>query len=238
MVNDRVFKKMRIALPGYFISDNGIIYSTHRCRLRKQEIDCDGYHRISFPYSDMTHMAIHRLVYESWVGAIPKGYVIDHRDAKKWHNYYKNLQVKTAAENSRKATIDGAYTKTMQWTPDIVDSVCQMMVANERIKDIASKFGITPDNKREYKNFRNQLYTIRRGNNAWKDISSKYDFSKYDGNMRPDSRYTDSEILRMREMYANGDSIEEIANAFGEFPTGYFGRLVKGEKRKIIKIAV
>lgn len=238
MVHDRVFRKMNISISGYFISDSGIIYSSHRCRLRKQEIDKDGYHRISFPYSNMTHMAIHRLVYESWVDKIPEGYVIDHQDTKKWHNHYRNLQAMTAADNSRKATIDGAYAKTIQWTPEIVENVCQMMIADKTIKDIASVFGITPNDKKMYKNFRNQLYTIRRGNSSWKDISSKYDFSKYDGNIRPDSKYTDSEILKMRQMYANGDSIEEIANVFGEFPTGYFRRLVKGEKRKIIKIAV
>lgn len=42
---------------------------------------------------------VHRLVYEAWVGNIPKGYDIDHIDGIKTHNRISNLRAVSRSEN-------------------------------------------------------------------------------------------------------------------------------------------
>jgi len=233
LINGDEFKKIPNLLDGsYYISNYGAIYSTHRNRLRKQEIDRDGYHRVSFPYNDLTHIAIHRLVYASWIGPIPKDKVIDHKDDHKWNNHYENLQAITAFENSRKAAINGAYCKNFHWTEDNVHAVCKMMQDNMLVKDIANKFGITPEDTVEYKRFRNQLYHIRKGDRSWRDISSQYDLSNYTGNIRPDSKYRNEEILEMRKLYQGGISITDIAKIYHDPDIIYISKLIRGLKRK------
>lgn len=231
-INGIIFRKMPISLDGYYISSTGVVFSTYRNSLRKQEIDRDGYHRISFPYSNMTHIALHRLVYTAWVGPIPSGYVIDHKDNQKWNNDYKNLQAITPFQNSRKAAQDGIYNSSFHWTEDAVKNVCELMAKNLTVKEIADKFGIHSSNKRLYKNFRNQLYHIRKMNRAWVDVSSQYDFSKYTGNIRPDSKFRDEDIREMRKLYASGKTIKDIAEIFNVEADNYFSKLVRGLKRK------
>lgn len=236
IINNIIFKKIKINLDGYYISNTGAIYSTYSNSLRKQNIDRDGYHRISFSRPHMTNIAIHRLVYKTWVSEIKDGYVIDHIDNKKWNNNVNNLQSITAMENSRKAANDQLYLKSFYWNEEIVHKVCEMMQDNISVKDIAKKFAITPDQKRLYKNFRNQLWHLRNYDRAWKDISSQYDFSGYDGFMRSDSKFRDTEVLEMRKLYNNGVSADDIAKLFNTTNNNYFRKILKGKKRKIIKI--
>lgn len=236
LVNDTVFRKIPDFLDGYYISNFGAVFSTYRNNLRKCEIDRDGYHRISFPYPNLTHIAIHRLVYKTWIGVIPNGYVIDHKDNNKWNNCYTNLSAVTAFENSRKAAQDGLYAKTFYWNEDNVYQVCEMMKNNVSVKDIAAAYDITPDDKKAYKNFRNQLYSFRNHGKGWKDITSKYNFDGYDGFMRSDSKFRDNEIRTMRELYSQGKSIREIAVLLNTDYNDYFRKLVMGQKRKKLKI--
>lgn len=216
---------------GYFISSTGIIYSTNSHRVLKQEIDEDGYHRISFTAPNPTHMAVHRLVYSAWKGKIPVGYVVHHLNNTKWDNDINNLQITTAFLNSRYAAEDGQYHRTFNWTSDVVHKVCHMMEQNIKVQDIAAEFGITPDNKVIYKNFRNQLYNFRKYQRSWIDITSQYNFDGYDGNIPPSSKYRDSEIRDMRKMYTAGKSIDEIYAIYDKTSREYLRRLVTGRKR-------
>lgn len=45
---------------------------------------------------------IHRLVYETYVGELPKGKTIDHIDGNPFNNHSSNLQLMTQSENSSK----------------------------------------------------------------------------------------------------------------------------------------
>lgn len=235
-LNGNRFKLIPNFLAGYYISDSGAVFSTHRDRLRKQEIDDEGYHRISFPHPGLTKIAIHRLVYKTWVGEIPDGYVIDHLDNRKWNNNYTNLQAITASENSRKAAQDGLYNSSFQWNEDNVYKVCKMMEENVSVRDIAESFGIYPRDVIKYKNFRNQLYNFRKYQRSWKDITEKFDFNGYDGFIRSDSKFRDKDIKIMRDMYNKGVSAQEIASRFNTCNNEYFRRILNGKKRKVLKI--
>lgn len=217
--NNVKFRSIPGVVDGYFISENGIVFSTFTNKILKQEIDDDGYHRISFPYSHLTHMAIHRLTYKAWKGKIPKGYVIHHEDNVKWNNNINNLQLTTPFLNSRYAAEEGLYQRTFEWTSEIVHHVCRMMEEDICVKDIAAYYNIFPEDKRVYKNFRNQLYNFRTHQRSWIDITSQYNFNDYTGNIRPDSKYRVSDINTMREMYKSGKCInqEKVLMRYSQF---------------------
>lgn len=234
-INDIIFKKIHGYVDGYYISKFGAVYSTHRNCLRKREIDEDGYVRISFPHKGMTHLAIHRLVYSTWIREIPNGYHIDHKDNRKYNNHISNLQLMTLQENVRKAVNDFRFKSTINWDENKIIAVCEMMQNNLSVKDIADKMGIKVEDKKLYKNFRNQLYNLRNGNRSWKDITSKYDFSKYNGNIIPDSTYRDDEVSYMRELFAAGYEPKEIANIMNLEYSRYLVKIIRNEKRKNVK---
>ena len=48
-------------------------------------------------------VSIHRLVYETFVGKIPKGMQINHKDGNKNNNHISNLEVVTPKENTAHA---------------------------------------------------------------------------------------------------------------------------------------
>lgn len=93
IISDKKFKRYD---ENYFISDHGDVYSLYSKSILKHEIDIDGYHRVSIHGK---HKKIHRLVYYLWVGKIPKGLQINHKDDNKNNNYYKNLYAGSQKEN-------------------------------------------------------------------------------------------------------------------------------------------
>ncbi len=231
-----IFKQIPEFPNGYFISETGIVYSTFRSKILKQEIDEDGYHRISLYKSGLSHIAIHRLVYITWKGIIPNGYVVHHQDNKKWNNTVDNIQLTTPFLNSRYAAEDGMYKRTFEWNSDIVNDVCRLMENNVSVIDIAKQYGVHPSNKKLYKNFRNQLYNFRKHQRSWIDITSKYNFNNYDGNLRPDSKYRRTDIKNMKKMYIDGKSLDEIYELYNKVPKSYLRLIINGTKSKRINV--
>lgn len=234
--NGITFRSIPDVVYGYYISETGIVYSTFTNMILKQEVDDDGYHRISFPYPKLTHMAIHRLVYKAWKGKIPNGYVIHHEDSKKWNNDINNLQITTPFLNSRYAAEEGLYKRTFEWNSNIVHHVCKMMEENICVKDIAAHYGILPKDTKIYKNFRNQLYNFRKHQRSWMDITSQYNFNDYTGNIRPDSKYRISDIKEIRNMYKSGKSVDEIYSKYNKTSRQYLVSILKGRKHKNVDI--
>lgn len=94
-LNNEEYRKY---IDGYYISKYGDVYSIHSKKILKQSVDCDGY-----PIVDIhkKHKRVHRLVYLTWIGEIPKGKQINHKDDNKKNNYYKNLYAGTQKENMK-----------------------------------------------------------------------------------------------------------------------------------------
>ena len=80
----------------YYVSASGDVFSTYKKGLLKHYIDCDGYHRVDI---HSKHMKIHKLVFLTWIGEIPHGKQINHRDDDKNNNHYTNLYLGTQKEN-------------------------------------------------------------------------------------------------------------------------------------------
>jgi hypothetical protein len=70
-------------------------------RLVELSVNAKGYLRY-FPTSDSgkrRYLAVHRLVFESFISPIEEGMQIDHKDANKLNNSVSNLQMMTCKEN-------------------------------------------------------------------------------------------------------------------------------------------
>lgn len=93
-------KEFRPYNENYYISADGDVYSCITNTILKHYIDHDGYHRVDI-YIDHKpkHIKVHKLVYISWIGPIPKGMQINHIDDNKDHNHYSNLYLGNQKEN-------------------------------------------------------------------------------------------------------------------------------------------
>lgn len=83
----------------YLITNTGMVWSRKsQIWLKPWEGDKEGHLRI---YLGGKTPLIHRLVYQAFVGLIPKGYVVHHIDYNPINNLYTNLKVMTRAEHIR-----------------------------------------------------------------------------------------------------------------------------------------
>jgi hypothetical protein len=164
--------------------------------------------------------------------------VIDHINNMKWDNNVSNLQAVSASHNSRMAANDGLYHAIIHLNEADIHKCCQMISSNIRMTEIAKEFGIDYKNDpKKYKIFVNKMTSLRgTGANAWKDVIAHYDLSHYDSYPRTDSKYSDSAILYMIELYCAGYTTREIADIFGEESTKYIRKIIQGKKRKKVQI--
>lgn len=88
--------------PNYQIYSIGQIWNRVQHKWKKFAKDSRGHlsvHLTNNGYSD--DFQVHRLVYQAFVGAIPKGYVIHHDDFCPQNNHYSNLRIMTRADHTR-----------------------------------------------------------------------------------------------------------------------------------------
>lgn len=93
IINNQLFKQYD---EMYYVSEYGEIYSNYSKKLLKHNIDIDGYHRVDI---HQRHKKVHQLVYQTWIGPIPKNKQINHIDDNKNNNHYTNLYAGTQKEN-------------------------------------------------------------------------------------------------------------------------------------------
>lgn len=88
----------------YYVSACGDVYSLYTHKFLKHNIDLDGYHRVDIHGK---HMKIHKLVYITWVGPIPHGKQINHKDDNKNNNHFTNLYAGSQKENIHDCICNG-----------------------------------------------------------------------------------------------------------------------------------
>ena len=100
----------------YKISDNGLISNIKTGKLLKGTIR-NGY--VRYNLQGKLYSA-HRLVYETFIGEIPDGYIIDHIDGDRQNNSLENLRCITQSENAINAQKNGhkAQHKVLQYDLD------------------------------------------------------------------------------------------------------------------------
>lgn len=86
--------------PDYMVSDEGQVYSMKSKRLLTISDHGDGYKTVVLQKDGKSkHPFVHRLVYETFVGSIPKGYEVNHKDEDKSNNRLDNLELLTHWQN-------------------------------------------------------------------------------------------------------------------------------------------
>lgn len=89
----------------YFITTAGEVYRYNKIRGTILPMKCstaDGHYKLLVLDKGAKYYYIHRLVYETFIGPIPEGLVIDHIDNDFTNNRVWNLQAITKAENTQK----------------------------------------------------------------------------------------------------------------------------------------
>lgn len=87
--------------PGYFVTSAGEIYGPRGKPLRGYK-DRYGYHCVSLgPRGKAVGVKVHRAVMSGFLGGIPEGMHVNHRNGNKLDNRIENLEVNTPAENVR-----------------------------------------------------------------------------------------------------------------------------------------
>lgn len=98
IVNNKIFKQFRNT--NYYASEDGQIYSLYSDIILDPYITNSGHKRVDI-YHDgkCRHEFVHRIVYECWVGKIPEGLQINHKNDNKDDNHYSNLYCGNQKEN-------------------------------------------------------------------------------------------------------------------------------------------
>ena len=88
-------------IKGYLISEDGKIWSKKTKRILKGGINTPGYKMFNLRIENKTkNFSISRLVYKTFIGPIPKDFVVDHINEDKFDNRVQNLRVLSKKENS------------------------------------------------------------------------------------------------------------------------------------------
>lgn len=108
MILKEIWKSVK-GYEDYEVSDLGNVrslnyYRSGKVRELKPTLYNNGYLHVNlWKNGKMKKFYIHRLVYEAFRGAIPKGLTVDHVNNVKTDNRLENLQLLTQGDNTRKA---------------------------------------------------------------------------------------------------------------------------------------
>lgn len=121
----------------YLVSDYGDIINI-RTKYELQHSPCKkhGYHLVGSHVSHNGTPLVHRIVYETFIGDIPKGLQINHLDGNKSNNHLSNLEVCTASENIKHAIRTGLL------TPHKGEDIGTSKVTTEEVKQMYELFKV------------------------------------------------------------------------------------------------
>lgn len=98
----------------YIVYEDGLIINPKTNYTIKQSISAAGYVVVG-KYIGNTSGGVHRIVYEAFVGEIPKGLQINHMDGNKQNNHISNLELCTPSENTKHAYATGLAKGLRGW---------------------------------------------------------------------------------------------------------------------------
>lgn len=156
---------------GYFVDSNGNVYSQWVNRGQHGTIKGSMLHKLKTSKSKYGHMTIrfgrkgktelvHRLIYRIFIGEIPKGLLICHKDGDSSNNSINNLYAGSQRDNMQDAVKHGSCSFAKlndKQVGEIISLRGKMMV-----KDIAFKFNVD----------RHTISNIYRGK-SWSHITRK-----------------------------------------------------------------
>ena len=173
-INEKEFKQTSFSRD-YFISDDGMIFNYIKNEFIVYSFDTKGYLKTRLKGTDITKK--HRIVYSEFIGKLESNLTIDHIDENKQNNHYSNLEQITSEENSKRRHFRKLQKNLGLRSLENIHLICSEMEKNTDPKDIQKMLGITTkEQKAIFTTFAHELRTGR----IYLDITSQYDFSKYD----------------------------------------------------------
>lgn len=105
MTNLKERRKPIKVFPGYFINEEGVVYSKRFKRPLKQQVNEYGYHQVPLVdcYGNKKTCVVHRLVAETFIWNGENKPFVNHKDGQKHNNKLENLEWCTAQENTEHA---------------------------------------------------------------------------------------------------------------------------------------
>ena len=95
VINGEIFKQTRVG-ENFYVSASGKMYNIKTKNFLKGSISENGYVRVTI---GKKFMSLHRIIFETFNGPIPKNKQIDHIDGNKQNNTLENLRCVTPKEN-------------------------------------------------------------------------------------------------------------------------------------------
>lgn len=94
--------------PQYEVSTEGRVRNTKTGLILRPQYNGKGYQHVSLStHGRVQQRTIHVLVVEAYIGLIPKGLTVNHKDGDKSNNRFDNLEIATYSENMRHAIRTG-----------------------------------------------------------------------------------------------------------------------------------
>jgi hypothetical protein len=142
-------------VPGYQgdyqVSRNGLVRSLKRgVKVMSPAVARTGYWQINLYLSGkVKHHYVHRLVAEAWIGPIPDGFEVNHRDGDKSNNKVSNLEIVTARQNIHHAIalglippVRGENSPRAKLKEDEVREI-RRLKGTIRVGEVAKRFGVS-----------------------------------------------------------------------------------------------
>lgn len=123
-INGKTFKQY--LNTEYYCDENGNIYSNFSRKILKPM--AKGGKNKKYYYIDINfgqgqkHIPIHKIVYETWVGEIPAGMNVLHKDDNQLNNNFNNLYLGTIKQNTADR-IDNGHNVSNTWILTIYDKL-------------------------------------------------------------------------------------------------------------------
>ena len=135
--------------PNYLVSRRGEVRSLVRNRLLSQVEGERGYMLVNL-YSNgrPKHFLVHRLVAAAFLGPIPPGHQVNHKDADKTNNHLENLEIVTPEQNRAHAARHGLIrvgeaNPSARLTEEDVRAIRKLRDEGLRVRDIAHKYDVS-----------------------------------------------------------------------------------------------
>lgn len=141
---------------GFFSWDDDFVLRGPRGRIEKTL--CRGYRAVTSRVDKKKRVTVlqHRLVYRCFIGPIPLGMTINHKDGDKLNNKPENLEVLSLADNTRHSLYElgnrdaaSPFTKghsnaNSKLTPEDVQDIRSEYLRGTPYRKLAIRFGMSP----------------------------------------------------------------------------------------------
>lgn len=158
--------------PGQEISSYGRLYGKKYKKMRKQQVDKDGYYVTGLSVDNkLQFRRINRLVAEAFIPNPDNLPFVNHKDEDKKNNHIENLEWCTGKQNRRYSLDTGVVQLTMDG---------EFVQEFETITDAGAKYGIPIShiqdccaNKKHYKSYQGYQWVYKKEYDPQKDYKGK-----------------------------------------------------------------